>query len=61
CYRRGQAGHWSSQCTRELRCYACNQPGHLARQCTNAEAKAANDAYLQQRETKATAPAAENN
>ncbi|KAE9003624.1 hypothetical protein PR001_g17924 [Phytophthora rubi] len=52
CYMCGQAGHWAAHCPTGPKCFACNQNGHFARENPNAEAKARNDSYLQQREAK---------
>ncbi|KAE9345496.1 hypothetical protein PR003_g7917 [Phytophthora rubi] len=52
CYMCGQAGHWAAHCPTGPKCFACNRNGHFARECPNAEAKARNDSYLQQREAK---------
>ncbi|KAE8979273.1 hypothetical protein PR001_g24601 [Phytophthora rubi] len=52
CYMCEQVGHWAAHCPTGPKCFACNQNGHFARECPNAEAKARNDSYLQQREAK---------
>ncbi|EGZ16796.1 hypothetical protein PHYSODRAFT_498031, partial [Phytophthora sojae] len=49
CFHCGQPGHWATACLNEPKCFACHQTGHYARACTDADAKARNDAYLEQR------------
>ncbi|ETO74365.1 hypothetical protein F444_09880 [Phytophthora nicotianae P1976] len=59
CRRCGKVGHFIMQCPEAPKCFACNKLGHYARDCTDPDAKARNDAYMQQRE-KRTKPAPEN-